>query len=105
MERAETIRSGCIPTMLITNYFNDHFIKSLPCFHNFKNPHTMKRILSIDGGGIRGIIPGMVLAYLESSLQKKSNNKNARIADYFDFVAGTSTGGILSCALRIPENT
>lgn len=64
----------------------------------------MKRILSIDGGGIRGIIPGMVLTYLEATLQKQSGNKSARIADYFDFVAGTSTGGILACVLLCPEN-
>lgn len=61
------------------------------------------RILSIDGGGIRGIIPGMILVALEKKLQEKSGNPNARIPDYFDFVAGTSTGGILGCALFYPE--
>ncbi|MCX6181858.1 MAG: patatin-like phospholipase family protein [Bacteroidetes bacterium] len=61
------------------------------------------RVLSIDGGGIRGIIPGQVLVYLEKQLQIKSGNANARIADYFDFVAGTSTGGILTCALLTPD--
>jgi uncharacterized protein len=54
-------------------------------------------ILSIDGGGIRGIIPGQVLIALEHKLQQISNDPNRRIADVFDFVAGTSTGGILAC--------
>jgi patatin-like phospholipase/acyl hydrolase len=62
----------------------------------------MTRILSIDGGGIRGIIPGQILVILEEKLKVKSGNPNARIADYFDLIAGTSTGGILTCAYLIP---
>ena len=65
----------------------------------------MKKILSLDGGGIRGIIPGQVLVALENKLQQKSGNPNARIADYFDFFAGTSTGGILTCILICPSLT
>ncbi|MGQ0829016.1 MAG: patatin-like phospholipase family protein [Bacteroidota bacterium] len=61
------------------------------------------RILSIDGGGIRGILPGQVLVALEKKLQTKSGNPNARIADYFDMMAGTSTGGILTCLYLCPE--
>lgn len=63
----------------------------------------MKKILSIDGGGIRGIIPGQILVALEQKLQEKSNNKEARLADYFDFFAGTSTGGILTCICLCPS--
>ncbi len=61
------------------------------------------RILSIDGGGIRGILPAQILLALEKKLQKKSNNPQARIADYFDLIAGTSTGGILACAYLMPD--
>lgn len=60
------------------------------------------RILSIDGGGIRGIIPGQVLIALEEKLAKKFPDK-PRIADHFDLVAGTSTGGILTCAYLLPD--
>lgn len=63
------------------------------------------RILSIDGGGIRGIIPGQVLVTIEKKIQKHTGNSNARIADYFDLIAGTSTGGILACAHLCPENS
>jgi patatin-like phospholipase/acyl hydrolase len=63
----------------------------------------MKRILSIDGGGIRGIVPGMILIALEKKLRQKTKNQDARIADYFDFIAGTSTGGILSCIYLCPD--
>lgn len=45
----------------------------------------MKKILSIDGGGIRGIIPGMVLVALEERLKLESKNPDAAIVDYFDF--------------------
>lgn len=55
------------------------------------------RILSLDGGGIRGIIPGVILSYLEKQLQLRDNS-HRKIGDYFDFIAGTSTGGILACA-------
>src|SRR5438045_2323917 len=62
------------------------------------------RILSLDGGGIRGIIPGVILSCLEKKLQE-ADNSNLRIGDYFDFIAGTSTGGILACAYLMPGNT
>jgi patatin-like phospholipase/acyl hydrolase len=63
----------------------------------------MKKILSIDGGGIRGLIPGQILVALEKKLQEKSKDPQARIANYFDFFAGTSTGGILTCLLLCPD--
>jgi patatin-like phospholipase/acyl hydrolase len=65
----------------------------------------LTRILSIDGGGIRGIIPGQVLIEVERKLQQASNNPGARIADYFDLVAGTSTGGILTCIYLCPDRS
>jgi uncharacterized protein len=55
----------------------------------------MKKVLSIDGGGIRGIIPAMVLAEIEARTGKRS-------AEMFDLVAGTSTGGILALGLTKP---
>lgn len=61
------------------------------------------RILSIDGGGIRGILPGMILVELEKKLQNITKNPDARIADYFDLVAGTSTGAILCSAYVCPD--
>ena len=49
------------------------------------------RILSIDGGGIRGIFPAAVLAEIEERFLAGNS-----IAGYFDLIAGTSTGGILA---------
>ncbi|CAL5369514.1 unnamed protein product [Camellia sinensis] len=60
-------------------------------------------VLSIDGGGIRGIIPGVILANLESQLQEL-DGMDARLADYFDVIAGTSTGGLITAMLTAPNN-
>ncbi|CAI9115767.1 OLC1v1016759C2 [Oldenlandia corymbosa var. corymbosa] len=59
-------------------------------------------ILSIDGGGIRGIIPSVILAFLESELQKL-DGEDARLADYFDVISGTSTGGLVTAMLTAPN--
>ncbi|KAF3683467.1 Patatin-like protein 2 [Capsicum annuum] len=59
-------------------------------------------ILSIDGGGVRGIIPATILSYLESQLQEL-DGKDARLADYFDVIAGTSTGGLVTAMLTAPD--
>ena len=52
-------------------------------------------VLCIDGGGIRGLIPALVLAEIE-------RRTGRRAAEMFDLVAGTSTGGILACGLTRP---
>ena len=54
-----------------------------------------RRILSIDGGGIRGIIPAMVVAHIE-----KQTGTAAR--DLFDLIVGTSSGGITALGLSLP---
>jgi patatin-like phospholipase/acyl hydrolase len=54
------------------------------------------KILSIDGGGIRGLIPALVLAEIEKRTGKP-------ISELFDLMAGTSTGGILTLGLNIPN--
>jgi patatin-like phospholipase/acyl hydrolase len=53
-------------------------------------------VLSIDGGGIRGLIPALVLRHIEEQTGRPT-------ADLFDLIAGTSTGGILALGLTIPE--
>jgi patatin-like phospholipase/acyl hydrolase len=54
------------------------------------------RVLAIDGGGIRGLIPALVLAEIE-------RRTGRRIAELVDLVAGTSTGAIIACALTRPD--
>jgi patatin-like phospholipase/acyl hydrolase len=59
-----------------------------------KRDGSVKRVLSIDGGGIRGIIPAMVIAHLEQQTRK-------RACELFDLIVGTSTGGILALGLSL----
>jgi predicted acylesterase/phospholipase RssA len=54
------------------------------------------KILSIDGGGIRGLIPARVLEEIERRCGRPAG-------ELFDLVAGTSTGAIIACALTKPE--
>ncbi|GLU18830.1 hypothetical protein SLE2022_351070 [Rubroshorea leprosula] len=70
--------------------------------NNSPSCRNLITILSIDGGGIRGIIPGVILTFLESELQKL-DGEEARIADYFDVIAGTSTGGLVTAMLTAPN--
>lgn len=60
------------------------------------------RILSLDGGGMRGIIPATVLNYVENELIKKTGNPKTRLADFFDLIVGTSTGAILGSFYLMP---
>ncbi|TKW02703.1 hypothetical protein SEVIR_8G257900v4 [Setaria viridis] len=60
------------------------------------------RILCIDGGGIRGLIPAKILEYLEAELQR-IDGSTARLADYFDYIVGTSTGALVTTMLAAPN--
>ena len=57
-----------------------------------KVQQPIRRVLSIDGGGIRGIIPALVIAHLERKTGKPAG-------ELFDLIVGTSTGGILALGL------
>ncbi|XP_024379938.1 patatin-like protein 5 isoform X2 [Physcomitrium patens] len=59
-------------------------------------------ILSLDGGGVRGIIPATILEELEGYLQGLDGSE-VRIVDYFDLIAGTSTGGLITAMLAAPS--
>lgn len=54
----------------------------------------MKRILTIDGGGIKGVFPASFLATIEDTIGDK-------VANYFDLIVGTSTGGIIALGLGL----
>ena len=58
------------------------------------NKGQIRRILSIDGGGIKGTMPAAFLAGLEEELGQP-------IGRYFDLIAGTSTGGIIALGLGL----
>jgi patatin-like phospholipase/acyl hydrolase len=76
------------------NDATDQRTSRLPRFLGRKASRPV-RVLSIDGGGIRGILATMVLTELERRTDKP-------IADLFDFIAGTSTGGLVALGLTVP---
>ena len=59
----------------------------------------MKRLLTLDGGGIRGVFSLEVLARIEQLLREKTGNANLVLADHFHYLGGTSTGAIIATCL------
>ncbi len=69
-------------------------------------PAAQRRLLALDGGGIRGLITIEVLAKLEETLAKSYpreywEGNEFRLSDFFDYVAGTSTGAIISTCISL----
>jgi uncharacterized protein len=64
-----------------------------------------RKLLAIDGGGIRGVLSLLILARIEELLIKQSGRPDYRLADYFDYVAGTSTGGIIAAGIAMGMST
>lgn len=60
-----------------------------------------KRILALDGGGIRGTITLGFLERIEKILRERHAQPNLKLCDYFDLIGGTSTGAIIAAALAI----
>ena len=60
---------------------------------------TPKRILSLDGGGVRGILTLEYLSAIENMLKKRSGRDDFLLCDYFDLIGGTSTGSIIAAGL------
>lgn len=59
-----------------------------------------KKLLALDGGGIRGVLALEVLAELETMLRRElEGDESFVLADYFDYIAGTSTGAIIAAGL------
>jgi hypothetical protein len=61
-----------------------------------------KRILALDGGGLRGILTLGILRHVETALRERHGADPAfRLCHYFDLIAGTSTGAIIAAALAV----
>src|SRR5579883_525464 len=89
---------ACVVGLLYPERMRASVTVRTPCFRTNAVGWFMPlfTILSIDGGGIRGIIPAMILAEIE-------RRTGRRIAEMFDLIAGTSTGGILALGLTVPQ--
>jgi len=65
---------------------------------------TKKRLLSIDGGGIRGVLALGILKELESKLRSETGDDTLVLGDFFDYIAGNSTGAIIASGLSIGKS-
>ena len=71
-------------------------------FEQHLNASTPKRILALDGGGIRGALTLGYLQKIEDTLRKQhDDDPEFRLCDYFDLIGGTSTGSIIASCLAI----
>jgi hypothetical protein len=81
---------------------------SAATFANSRDRHLFgpgpKRILALDGGGVRGALTVAFLERLEALLSER-DGKEVRLGDYFDFVGGTSTGAVIAGALALGYRT
>ena len=64
-----------------------------------------KRILSIDGGGVRGALAVGILRQLETVLRDRYGRPDMVLSDYFDLIGGTSTGAIIAAGLALGRDT
>lgn len=62
------------------------------------------RILSLSGGGMRGVYSAAVLCELEASLRNHTGRRDARLVEQFDLIVGTSTGGLLGLGMAFGKS-
>ena len=64
-----------------------------------------RKLLALDGGGIRGVLTLQVLIRMEEILAEKSGQgENFRLCNFFDYIGGTSTGAIIAAGLAIGKS-
>lgn len=70
-------------------------------FRDKLEPASRKKLLALDGGGIRGVITLEVLQGIEQAVREKLGHPDAVLSDYFDYIGGTSTGAIIATCLAL----
>jgi hypothetical protein len=71
-----------------------------PLYERYQDPDRPHRMLALDGGGIRGVLTLEVLLKMEQLLAKATGKGDAfRLCQFFDYVAGTSTGAIIAAGI------
>ena len=74
-------------------------------YERYKDKDQPRKILTIDGGGIRGILALGILKQIENQLRDVSKAGDSfRLCDYFDYIGGTSTGAIIAASLALGKS-
>ena len=63
-----------------------------------------RRLLAVDGGGVRGVVALEVLEVLEQTVREHTGDPDLRLGDWFHYVAGTSTGAIIATGLALGKD-
>ncbi|MFT5572646.1 MAG: patatin-like phospholipase/acyl hydrolase [Cryomorphaceae bacterium] len=74
-------------------------------YHEKLKNTGQKKLLALDGGGIRGLVTIEVLAKIEAMLRETSGEQKMVLSDYFDYVAGTSTGAVIGTLISLGKST
>ncbi len=76
----------------------------MPAPSVFFSDSETRKVLAIDGGGMRGALAVGIIAQLEQTLRDKFGDPNLVLADYFDLIGGTSTGAIIAAGLALGQD-
>ncbi|MFN7301382.1 MAG: patatin-like phospholipase family protein [Bacteroidota bacterium] len=76
----------------------------MPLHDKFKPNDQPKRILSLDGGGIKGTLTLGILEEIEKQVKAEYGDRYNSLGEYYDLIAGTSTGAIIACGLAIGKS-
>ena len=79
---------------------NSPQLRKIPLLERLKAPGP-KRLLALDGGGIRGLIALGYLSRIEEILRRRHKKPDLLLCDYFDLIGGTSTGAIIATLLAL----
>src|SRR5262249_29806418 len=83
----------------------DGLLRANPSLHHHLFGSHPKRILSLDGGGVLGVMEIAFLEKIEALLRQHFNRPRLVLGEYFDLIGGTSTGSIIASGLALGMTT
>jgi Patatin-like phospholipase len=99
------VSGPCQRSAVGVRHVNDVTATSTTTFERERDRHLFgpgpKRLLALDGGGVRGAITVAFLERIETVLRERLGLKEVHLGDWFDLVGGTSTGSIIAGALAL----
>ena len=105
---AKCSATACLGKIFLQDIVGDIPVTAAPALDCARNRHLFgpgpKRILALDGGGVRGAITVAFLERIEAILSERLASK-VRLGDWFDLVGGTSTGALIAGALALGFRT
>lgn len=70
----------------------------------FETDSDTRKVLAVDGGGMRGALAVGIIAQLEQTLRDRFGDPHLVLSDYFDLIGGTSTGAIIAAGLALGQD-